>query len=55
MADYKSMYYHLLRAQLKAVGILENAHLDTEKMFMDSQEAPKVLAFEKQREDDAKK
>lgn len=33
------MYYHLLRAQLQVIGLLEKAHLDTEKMYMDSQEA----------------
>lgn len=36
MADYKSMYYTLLRAQLKAIGILQNAQLETEKMFSQS-------------------
>ncbi len=43
MPDYKSMYYQLFKAQTKAMRILESAHLDTEKQFMESQE-PVVLA-----------
>ncbi len=38
MPDYKSMYYHLLRAQLKAMGILENAQRETEEMAMNAKE-----------------
>ncbi len=38
MPDYKSMYYHLLRAQLKAIGILENAQCETEEMAMNAKE-----------------
>ncbi len=33
MADFKSMYYTLVRAQLKAIHTLESALLDTEKLF----------------------
>ncbi len=33
MPDYKEMYYMLVRAQLKAIGALENALLETEEHF----------------------
>lgn len=36
MADYKSMYYMLVRAQLKAIGVLENALLETEEHFIET-------------------
>ena len=32
------MYYHLLRAQSKAIVILQSAHIDTEKMYIDAKE-----------------
>lgn len=52
MANYKSMYYHLLRAQLKAIGILQNAHLNTEKMYMDSKDLIELLDFENEHKDE---
>lgn len=46
MSDYKAMYYHLLRAQLKAIGLLENAHLTTETMYMGAQEPVELACSE---------
>lgn len=52
MADYKSMYYHLLRAQLKAIGVMQNAHIDTEKLFMDSKDPIELLNTENEHKDE---
>ncbi len=51
MPDYKSMYYHLFKAQAKAINILEKAHLDAEKQFMVSKEPVKLAEGQKNLED----
>ncbi len=50
MPDYKSMCYHLFQAQLKAIGILEDAHCRTEKLFMDSEEPLELADIQYQSE-----
>lgn len=52
MADYKSMYYHLVRAQLRAIGVLQNAHIDTEKLFIDSKDPIELTEFENEPKDE---
>ena len=51
MADYKSMYYHLLRAQLRAIGVLQNAHMEIEKLFMDSKDPAELPDLENKHKD----
>lgn len=54
MADYKSMYYKLMRAQSKAIEILQNAHINTEQMFVDSKD-PVQFPAEKQTDNNKNK
>lgn len=38
MADYSKMYRELFRAVTKAIGILQEAQISSEEIFMDSEE-----------------
>lgn len=43
MANYKLMYYKVIRAQNKAIKILQNAHMETERIFIDAKEPIALL------------
>lgn len=39
MPDYQSMYLRLMRAQLEALELLQQAHQDAEEMYLQSKDA----------------
>ena len=49
MPDYKKMYTTLFQSQTKAINILQQAHLEVEDMYIETDETPIQLLPKEQR------